>query len=119
MQRSALCRSRRELFNAYFLAKFGFDTAENEPCKVCAEQHGSSRSRSAPRSLRPGVLTSAAAGPEARVRRGLAGADGEDASGRQTLEGSFSAVSKPNFASKYLLESSRRDLHNALLCNVL
>ena len=29
MQRSALCRSRRELSNAYFLAKFGFDTAEN------------------------------------------------------------------------------------------
>ena len=37
----------------------------------------------------------------------------------QTLEGSFSAVSKPNFASKYWLESSRRDLHNALLCTAL
>ena len=35
MQRSALCVSRRELSNAYFLAKFGLDTAENEPCKVC------------------------------------------------------------------------------------
>ena len=35
MQRSALCRSRRELSNAYFLAKFGFDTAENEPFQVC------------------------------------------------------------------------------------
>ena len=35
MQSSALCRSRRELSNAYLLAKFGFDTAENEPCKVC------------------------------------------------------------------------------------
>ena len=23
------------LSNAYFLAKFGFDTAENEPCQVC------------------------------------------------------------------------------------
>ena len=33
-QRSALCRSRRELSNGYFLAKFRFDTAENEPCKV-------------------------------------------------------------------------------------
>ena len=32
---SALCRSRRELSNAYLLAKFGFDTAETEPCKVC------------------------------------------------------------------------------------
>ena len=35
MQRSALCRSRRELSNEYLLAKFGFDTAEKEPCKVC------------------------------------------------------------------------------------
>ena len=34
VQRSALCRSRRELSNEYLLAKFGFDTAENEPCKV-------------------------------------------------------------------------------------
>ena len=30
-----MCRSRRELSNAYFLAKFGFDTAENEPSKAC------------------------------------------------------------------------------------
>ena len=37
----------------------------------------------------------------------------------QTLKGSFSAVSKPNFESKSSLESSRRDLHNALLCTVL
>ena len=40
MQRSALCRSRRELSNdpnsnEYLLAKFGFDTAENELSKVC------------------------------------------------------------------------------------
>ena len=34
MQRSALCRSQRELSNAYLLSKFGFDTAENEPSKV-------------------------------------------------------------------------------------
>jgi hypothetical protein len=34
VQRSTFCRSRRELSNAYFLAKFGFDTAENEPCQV-------------------------------------------------------------------------------------
>ena len=33
----------------------------------------------------------------------------------QTLQSSFSAISKPNFASKYSLESSRRDLQNALL----
>ena len=36
-----------------------------------------------------------------------------------TLKCSFSAVSKPNFASEYALESSRRDLQNALLCTVL
>ena len=29
VQRSASCRSRRELSNAYLLANFGFDTAEN------------------------------------------------------------------------------------------
>ena len=34
VQRGALCRSRRELSNAYLFAKFGFDTAENEPPKV-------------------------------------------------------------------------------------
>ena len=33
--------------------------------------------------------------------------------------GPFSAVSKPKFASKYSLESSRRDLHNALESNAL
>ena len=37
----------------------------------------------------------------------------------ETLEGSFSTVSTPIFASKYALESSRRDLHNALLCTAL
>ena len=34
VQRSVLCRSRRDLSNAYFLAKFAFDAAENEPFKV-------------------------------------------------------------------------------------
>ena len=43
MQRSALCRSRRELSNAYLLAKFGRDTAENEPCKVCPIERGAVR----------------------------------------------------------------------------
>ena len=37
----------------------------------------------------------------------------------QTSRGSFSAVTKPIFASKYSLESSRRDLHSALLCTAL
>ena len=30
-----MCRSWRELSNEYLVAKTGFDTAENEPCKVC------------------------------------------------------------------------------------
>ena len=34
MQRSALCRSRRELSNEYLLAKIGVDAAENEPLEV-------------------------------------------------------------------------------------
>ena len=34
MQRSALCRSRRELSNEYLFAKIGVDTAENEPLNV-------------------------------------------------------------------------------------
>ena len=34
VQRSAFCRSRRELPNAYLFSKFGFDTAENKPFKV-------------------------------------------------------------------------------------
>ena len=42
MQRSALCRSRRELSNAHFLAKFCFDTSENEPSKVCPIERCSS-----------------------------------------------------------------------------
>ena len=29
------CRSRQELSNEYWVAKFGFDTAANEPLKVC------------------------------------------------------------------------------------
>ena len=37
----------------------------------------------------------------------------------QTLQGSFSAVSTPNFARKYSLESSRRGLHSAILCTFL
>ena len=31
------CRSHQELSNEYLLAKFGVDTAENEPLKVCQE----------------------------------------------------------------------------------
>ena len=34
MQRRVLCRSRRDVSNEYLVAKIGFDTEENEPCKV-------------------------------------------------------------------------------------
>ena len=34
VQRSPLCRSRRAPSHAYFVAKFGFDTADNEPSEV-------------------------------------------------------------------------------------
>jgi len=34
---SALCRCRRELSNAYLLAKLRFDTAESEPSNVCRD----------------------------------------------------------------------------------
>ena len=34
VQRSALCRSRRELSNEYLLAKISVDRAENEPLEV-------------------------------------------------------------------------------------
>ena len=71
MQRSALCRSRRELANAYFLAKFGFDTAENEPCQVCpiprfhaAERLVHTASRGLPRArARAAAVRGAAARP--------------------------------------------------------
>ena len=36
-----------------------------------------------------------------------------------TLKGSFLGCIEAKFASKYSLESSRRDLHNALLCTAL
>ena len=45
---SALCRSRRELSNAYLLAKFGFDTAENEPSKVYPEPRARAAAAAAP-----------------------------------------------------------------------
>ena len=35
VQQRSSCKSRRERNNEYLLAKIGFDTAENEPCKVC------------------------------------------------------------------------------------
>ena len=58
--------------------------------------------------------------PRLRLVIGLLGHLGDlYAESGRTCKGSFSAVSTPIFASKYSLESSRRDLQNALLCAVL
>ena len=100
VQRSAFCRSRRELSNAYLLAKFGFDTAENEPSKVCRI---------------PWQLSNAGRRARRVALRGPLRYEEFD----ETWQGSFSAVSRPNFARKYAFESSRRDLHNALLRTAL
>ena len=56
--------------------------------------------------------------PESRLgRRELSAGADEGCDGMwQTLQGPFSAGSKPHYASKHAFESSRRDLHNALLC---
>ena len=53
-----MCRSRRELSNAYFLAKFGFDTAENEPSKVCRIPGLRGGARAAPAELATAALES-------------------------------------------------------------
>ena len=90
--------------------------------------HGSVPStRSAPEAAKPSHQRSRGAGPgtswhrtaessRATLRRDE---DVRRQGMRQTLQGSFSAVSKRNFARKYAFESSRRDLHNALLCTAL
>ena len=116
-----MCRSRQELSHEYLLslAKFGFDTAENEPFQVCplsayrSDPPGARSPEELGRGLEPGT----AAGEVMLTRLTMLGLT--QLSNYLTLKGSFSAVSKPNFASKYALESSRRDLHNALLCTVL
>merc|ERR1719281_2112767 len=65
VQRSALCRSRRELSNAYLLAKIGVDTAENEPLEVWGEN-------SIHYSLHSLLVSSSAAGLPGAARRGPA-----------------------------------------------
>ena len=100
-----MCRSRRELSNAYLLAKFGFNTAENEPSKF-RRSRANFCGVSIPY-VEPGEAAAALAA--AGTCHGM----------RQTLQGSFSVVSKPHFTIKYTFESSRRDLQNALLCTAL
>ena len=101
MQRSALCRSRRELSIEYLLAKFGFDTAENKPEKV--RKFVLSGIWICTLKFRDTVQQHLVTWGICTRRAGKL----------------YRAVSTPIFASKYALESSRRDLHNALLCTVL
>ena len=55
------CRAWKMLPNAYFLAKFRFDTAENEPAKIL--QNFANRRTPAPPSVQPLSETSAASSP--------------------------------------------------------
>ena len=131
------------LQNAYLLAKIGADTAENEQhfAEICQKLATTLRACSGIYSLKKRWKRLSTAAERMRSRRYPAEGwnvprrpalealpDPHDALRRKrrwmayprgSLEGSFSAVSKPNFPSKYAFESSRRDLHNALLCTAL
>ena len=77
-------RSRRQLSNEYLLAKIGVDTAENEPRSL-----GENYSILFIRFLSGEPAGSLEVGTLVGLGRSSA------------LEGSFSAVSKPIFATKY------------------
>ena len=117
------------LSNGYFLAKFRFDTAENEPAKnlqnfakFCQFGRAAGWWQAGDRG-RPGRCAPPAqrgTPPVELPEDALAALLGRtELSNNRALKGSFSAVSKPKFASKYALERSLRDLHNALLCTAL
>ena len=138
------------LSNAYFLAKFRFDTDENEPAKnlqnfanfpnfanpndggdAGAERRVGDAARAGPQRQGPrgGALAGGPRGldrpDEDRARQGLMGPSwGEGIGGRGSkigkfckfLAGSFSAVSKRNFARKYAFDSifqALQDLHTS------
>ena len=104
------------------LASIGIMYYQQEVTKPCKLAHLESHAGSPTSSTRSTRTSSAAtrrrcptSGPGGTGLLELAASRGIG----QTLQGSFSAVSKPNFARKYAFESSRRDLHNALLCTAL
>ena len=102
------------LSNAYFLAKVRFDTAENEPCKVCRIPSPCGPMQVTVVVLFSGILS---VRPSLRLRKRPVQADDEHGIWHlngQTLEGSFSAVSKRTFARKYAFDSifqALQDLH--------
>ena len=63
-----MCRSQRELSNAYLLSKFGFDTAENEPSKLCPIERCSTVPRTGTKAT--GVLGRSPGHPPGRYRNG-------------------------------------------------
>ena len=70
--------SRRELSNAYFLAEFSLDTAENEPCQVCPIEQCGTLPRPTCEAGQPGPSRRAgapgpAAAPGRRPRAGRSG----------------------------------------------
>ena len=110
--------------HAYFLAKIGADTAENEQhfAEICQKLATTLRVRRAdPAPSASASAASAYVGSPTQLSNCLTLKGSFSAgwlAGWQTGL-SFSAVSKTNVASKYALESSRRDLQNALLGTVL
>ena len=96
--------------NAYLLTKIGADIVEND-------QHFAEILPKLATTLRL-TLT------PINVHHLGTGCRSRDGAGRSRERANFTglvreAVSKPNFARKYVFESSRRDLHNALLCTSL
>ena len=119
------------LQNAYFLAKIGADTAENEQHfaeilpktgnyptgPLGAAAPGWRGSAAAPERRRKATMTAAAIQPDAPALEAIS-IIGEFCKEKynffQILAGSFSAVSKPNFARKYAFDSifqALQDLH--------
>ena len=124
------------LSNAYFLAKVRFYTAENEPaknlqtfCKHFANfakvtgsagpavradlAAGDKLGGSVPAETAAAVLAQALVRPEAKLK----GSIGEG-SNHSNFTGLVLGCIETKCCKKYSLESSRRDLHNALLCTV-
>ena len=104
MQRSALCRSRRELSNEYLLAKIGVDTDENEPLEVWGKiqfiihlppyrSHSSSTGRAASRRLRRRCV------PAVRP------------AGRTAAASSSGASRRPHFSKMHFRKMRFRTMH--------
>ena len=104
------------LENAPTLAIRGVDyyygSAENEPSKV-AKLFLKNAFASSLADRGAGLVRGPHVPRQARADR--AGRGEVYTEGGQTLQGSFSSVSKPMIATKYSFETSRRDLHNTLL----